>query len=117
MTSVSITLTSIQCLHTSESGNDAVQIVAQADAGLAMRLPSGWTKSYNMDKNQTQLIGQPFTFERDLLITLYDNDISMDHALNDYMISYCYTPNNLPASFTMSNASGAKYTINITRNA
>ena len=61
-------------------------------------------------------VNTPMAFERDLLITLYDHDNVSDiiNLASDYLVSYDYTPNNLPGQVVLSNNDGAQYTINIT---
>lgn len=113
MGSTTFTLTQIACGGTSESGHDEVMILYQSDAGMAHLYPAG-RAAHSMDKGSTwSNINLTMTFENDCLVTLYDQDSGLDPKLADYLVSYDYTPDSLPSSVTISNPSGAKYTLSI----
>lgn len=117
---ISITLDSVKCEATSAGKtSDEVYLVYQADAGVPFQLPMRPQPphSMNTDKDHnTWNIGQTMRFNRDLLITLYDHDTAVTDNRSDYLVSFDYTPSNLPTSTTLSNNDGARYTLNITVN-
>lgn len=110
-----ITLNSVTCNQTSGgSGADEVYLVYQADAGLPHHVPRRFTKPQTMNAGQTWQVNQVMSFERDLLVTLYDHDGLITDTFSDYLVSYDYTPNSLPTSVTLSNNDRAQYTLKIT---
>lgn len=113
--SITITLVSVKCEATSGgSGADEVYVVYQPDAGIPIHIPRRFEEPQTMNVNDTWQINQEMTFNRDLLITLYDHDGAITDTFSDYLVSYDYTPNSLPSSVTISNNDGARYTLNIT---
>jgi hypothetical protein len=130
MQSIIITLDEIVCTRTSDGGitDDEIYVIYQADAGHPFRIPrrgngvqpmnsSGSTgPSDPTQTRQTWQIGHRMKFSRDLLITLYDEDIKFDPAFSDYLVSQDYTPDYLPVSISLTNANGAAYTLKITVN-
>ena len=113
MGTTSFTLTQIACGGTSETGHDEVMILYQSDAGIPNLFPAG-RDAHSMAKGDTWTnIGLNMKFVNDCLVTLYDQDSSLDPKLADYLVSYDYTPDSLPSSITLSNPSGAKYTLSI----
>ncbi|ROQ29656.1 hypothetical protein [Gallaecimonas pentaromativorans] len=121
MHALSLTLDSITCHGTSETrgGGDDVYIIFQVDAGFPIRYP-GIGKHHSMtdndNKNATWNINKTLHFERDLLITLYDQDPNYINALSEYLVSHDYQPNFTSGAITLTNPNGAKYTLNVTRN-
>lgn len=113
MGTTAFTLTQITCGGTSESGHDEVMILYQADAGIAHLFPAGRAAQSMTNGNVWSNINLPMTFENDCLVSLYDQDSSLDPKLADYLISYDYTPDSMPSSVTISNPNGAKYTLTI----
>lgn len=113
MGSTAFTLTQISCSGTSESGHDEVMILYQSDAGMAHLFPAG-RDAVSMDNGSTwSNINLRMEFTNDCLVTLYDQDSSLDPKLADYLVSYDYTPDSMPSSVTLSNPNGAKYTLTI----
>ena len=113
MGTTAFTLNTISCQGTSESGHDEVMILYQADAGIAHLFPAG-RDAHSMDSGSTwSNINLRMEFENDCLISLYDQDSSLDPKLADYLVSYDYTPDSMPSSVTLSNPNGAKYTLSI----
>ncbi len=116
MGTTAFTLNQITCGGTSESGHDEVIILYQSDAGIAHLFPAG-RDAHSMDDGSDKTwsnINLRLEFENDCLVTLYDQDSSLDPKLADYLVSYDYTPDSLPTNVTLSNPNGAKYTLNIT---
>ncbi len=113
MGTTTFTLNTITCGGTSESGHDEVMILYQSDAGMAHLFPAG-RDAHSMAKGDTwSSVNLTMTFENDCLVSLYDQDSSLDPKLADYLVSYDYTPDSLPSSVTLSNPNGAKYTLSI----
>jgi hypothetical protein len=115
MGNASVTLNQITCQGTSESGHDEVMILYQSDAGMAHLFPAG-RQAHSMDDGSDKTwsnINLKLEFVNDCLVTLYDQDSSLDPKLADYLVSYDYTPDSIPASVTLSNPNGAKYTLTI----
>lgn len=116
MGSTAFTLNQITCGGTSESGHDEVIILWQSDAGMGHLFPAG-RNAHSMDDGGDKTwsnIGLDLEFENDCLVTLYDQDSSLDPKLADYLVSYDYQPDSMPSSVTLSNPNGAKYTLSIT---
>lgn len=113
MGTTSFTLTEIACGGTSESGHDEVMILYQSDAGIPALFPAG-RDAHSMANGDTWTnINLDMKFVNDCLVTLYDQDSSLDPKLADYLVSYDYTPDSMPSSVTLSNPNGAKYTLSI----
>jgi hypothetical protein len=113
MGNTAFTLTQITCGDTSESGHDEVMILYQSDAGIAHLFPAG-RDATSMDKGSSWTdVNLRMAFENDCLVTLYDQDSTLDPKLADYLVSYDYTPDSMPSSVTLSNPNGAKYTLTI----
>jgi len=113
MGNTAFTLTQISCAGTSESGHDEVMILYQSDAGIAHLFPAG-RDAHSMDGGSTwSNINLRMEFVNDCLVSLYDQDSSLDPKLADYLVSYDYTPDSMPSSVTLSNPNGAKYTLTI----
>jgi len=114
MGNTTVTLNKITCQGTSESGHDEVIILYQSDAGMAHLYPAGRAaQSMDDGSDNTWDINLTVDFVNDCLVTLYDQDSSLDPKLADYLVSYDYTPDSIPASVTLSNPNGAKYTLSI----
>lgn len=113
MGNTAFTLTQISCNGTSESGHDEIMILYQSDAGMAHLFPAG-RQAHSMDSGSTwSNINLRMEFVNDCLVTLYDQDSSLDPKLADYLVSYDYTPDSMPSSVTLTNPNGAKYTLTI----
>jgi hypothetical protein len=113
MGTTAFTLTQITCDGTSESGHDEVMILYQSDAGIAHLFPAG-RDAQSMDDGTTwSSINLNMEFVNDCLVTLYDQDSSLDPKLADYLVSYDYTPDSMPTNVTLKNPNGAKYTLTI----
>jgi hypothetical protein len=110
---ITLTLSSITCNGASEN-HDEVFIVWQPDASFPHRFPVEIGDSQSMNSGDTWPVNQTMSFTRDLLITLYDHDESESDRRSDYLVSYDYTPADLPSSVTLQNPNGANYTLNIT---
>ena len=112
---ISITLTSIECEGTSE-GTDEVYVIYQADCGRPTRVPPAWHDHQSMDAGGPPWnINLEMSFENDVLVTLYDSDVAFNPFWSEYLVSFDYTPINIPASVTLSNPNGARYTLNVRR--
>lgn len=115
MGTTAFTLTQITCGGTSETGHDEVMILYQSDAGMAHLFPAG-REAHSMDTGSDKTwsnINLRMEFVNDCLVTLYDQDASLDPKLADYLVSYDYTPDSMPGSVTLTNPNGAKYTLTI----
>jgi len=115
MGSTAFTLTQITCGGTSEDGHDEVIILYQPDAGIAHLFPAG-RNAHSMDDGSDKTwsnINLRMEFENDCLVSLYDQDSSLDPKLADYLVSYDYTPDSMPSSVTLKNPNGAEYTLTI----
>jgi hypothetical protein len=110
---ITLTLNSITCNGTSED-HDEVFIVWQPDATFPHRFPVQIGEGHSMGSGDTWPVNQTMSFTRDVLITLYDHDESATDRRSDYLVSYDYTPADLPSSVTLRNTNGADYTLNIT---
>ena len=116
MGNTAFTLTQITCNGTSESGHDEVMILYQSDAGMAHLFPAGRDAHSMADDGADKIwsnINLRMEFVNDCLVTLYDQDSSLDPKLADYLVSYDYTPDSMPSSVTLSNPNGASYTLTI----
>ena len=113
MGTTAFTLNTITCHGTSESGHDEVMILWQPDAGIAHLFPAG-RAAHSMASGDTwSNINLRMEFVNDCLVSLYDQDSTLDPKLADYLCSYDYQPDYLPDSVTCSNPSGASYTLGI----
>jgi len=118
MGTISVTLQSIVCNSVSEGNQDEIYVICQSDAGLPRRFPDNQPFAHkDMSSGQTWDINETIEYSRDLLITVYDADPPEPPEFSDYLISCDYTLINIPPHFTMSNADGANYTINLAVNA
>lgn len=116
-----VTVSKVTCQSTSEDGNDEVVIIYQADGGVPMRWADG-QKYQRMNPNpntsnnevSTWTTNLSLDFDHEVLVTLWDHDDPIP-SNSEYLISVDYRPGNVPASFTMSNNNGAKYTIYATQ--
>lgn len=127
-----VKITSIVCEATDDMGdaNDEVFVIWQADGGIPVRYPADNYQRMNTtadpDKNVVSTWNIPdgdlnLTFEKEVLVTLWDSTVGIDPSSSAYLMSYEYTAPGInpgyPASetsYTMSNHNGAKYTINAT---
>ncbi|MCA9030101.1 MAG: hypothetical protein KDA66_04785 [Planctomycetaceae bacterium] len=117
-----IQINSIVCLATSESGHDEVYLICQADAGIPIRVPAQLAESHAMSpstSDNTWTFDDPqliLNYEYEVLVTLWDEDLSYDPNLATYLQSndFQYDGTN-NGSIQLSNPNGAMYTINFTR--
>lgn len=126
-----VNITSIVCENTADlnnlgSHNDEVFVIWQADGGVPVPYPAVGYQEMNPtptgDAVSTWTIPNGdlnLTFEKELLVTLWDSQHKLDPSSTTYLISYEYVAPGInpgyPASetsYTMSNNNGAKYTIN-----
>lgn len=119
-------ITSIKCNSPSENGvfkefNDEVYLLCQADGGVPIRYPMCLTDSHSMTTGNTWVIDNLIlNFEYEILITLWDVDVTLDPQVGTYLVSheYCYNGDNMKEgnhSVTPGkNPNGASYTINST---
>lgn len=118
MSKHSIRVNSIVCNATSESGitdGDEVYLVCQADGGLPIRVPGKLNSSENMEKGDTwQLSDLVLNFEYEVLVTLWDHDISYDPNFATYLQSADFEPGTGSGSRRLKNHNGADYTIHFT---
>lgn len=126
----SVKINSIVCGATADTGNanDEVFVIWQADGGIPVRYPadnyqrmnttadpgSDVVSTWNIPAGDLNL-----TFEKEVLVTLWDSTVAIDPSSSIYLMSYEYTAPGInpgyPASetsYTMSNHNGGKYTIN-----
>lgn len=118
MSKHSIRVNSIRCNATSESGvtdGDEVYLVCQADGGLPIRVPAKLNSSENMEKGDTwNLDDLVLNFEYEVLVTLWDHDLSYDPNLATYLQSTDFEPGSGSGSRDLKNLNGADYTISYT---
>lgn len=109
-----IQINSIKCNSTSETGHDEVYIVYQADAGIPIRYPL--VPGYNaMEKGDTWDLTLELSFDHEVLVTLWDQDISYLSRYSDFLINCDFTVaafnGQSTLSYNMINNNGANYTI------
>jgi hypothetical protein len=123
-------IASIVCEATADTGNanDEVFVIWQADGGIPVRYPADNYQKMNTtadpDSDVVSTWNIPagdlnLTFEKEVLVTLWDSTVAIDPSSSVYLMSYEYTAPGInpgyPASetsYTMSNHNGGKYTIN-----
>ena len=112
-----IQLKSIDCHGTSESGHDEVFLICQADGGIPIRYPAKPPGYQSMTSGDSWPLDPvlTLTFEHEVLITLWDSDVSYDPTVATYLVSYDYTTTNIPAAQNVMNPNGANYTLNVTK--
>lgn len=113
-----IQITGIYCYNSSEHGHDEVYVISQADAGFAHRYPSQLATYVSLKKGHVWHPQNPdliLEFENEVLVTLWDQDLSYDPALATYLISYDYTKDNVAKSTSVGikNPNGGEYKIEI----
>ena len=122
MTTLSrIQVINIDCLSTSEKEHDEIYLLCQADGGVPIRYPRSLTDAHSIEKgaiwdieNEVDLI---LNFEFELLITIWDTDITLNPQVGTYLAShqYCYNGQKVETgSHTASpakNPNGAQYQI------
>lgn len=114
MSKHSIQITSIKCLSNSEAGKDEVYLICQADGGVPIRYPAQLANSVSMDDNDVWTLDNPsliLNFEYEVLVTLWDCDVSYVPSLSTYLQSNDFRPGSGSSSITLSNPNDAKYTI------
>jgi hypothetical protein len=111
-----IQITSISCYNTSENGHDELYLLCQPDGGFDVRYPSKLGSSESVKKDiRWNLKDFYLEFENEVLVTLWDMDLTFDPALATYLVSYDYTRDNLSKSQSVGikNPNGAEYKIDI----
>ena len=104
-----LTLSTIFCVTTSESGHDEVFYTYVIDGGDEIRYPpSGYT---SMDANDTWQVNQTYTYNSSLKIKLLDDDNWP--SSDDYLGSTSYDLNSGPGVTTVS-GNGGQYQITMT---
>ncbi len=114
MSKHSIQINSIYCNDTSESGHDEVYLICQADGGIPIRVPYGINTSHSMsndDNNPWVLDNLILNFEYEVLVTLWDEDLSYDPNLATYLQSNDFQSGSGSGSIQLTNRNGADYTI------
>ena len=111
-----VTLNSIKCNATSEAGHDELYLICQADARLFFRYPAALADSIQMGPGSTWSLNLPLTFTHEVLVTLWDCDVSYIPSLSTYLQSHDFEPGSGSDSITLTNPDGASYTISYTYN-
>ena len=109
-----VQITSIYCNSASELGNDEVYLICQADGGVPIRYPAQLADAHSMTKGDTWKLTDPdlvLNFENEVLVTLWDRDVSYDPTVSTYLVSNDYTPGGGAGSVRIQNPNGADYTI------
>ena len=99
---------------------DEVWFFYQPDAGVPVRYPYGAVKTNSMGAGDVWNLGQPegdpdwppleVSFDYDLMITLWDQDLRLDISLSDFLGLFCFaTGDSGSADFT--NGDGSSYNI------
>ena len=110
----SITITSITCHGTSESGHDEVYLICQSDAGLPIRIPASINTNHPMEKGDTWSINQTLNYDYEVLVTLWDEDLSYDPNLATYLQSIDFVAGTLGLGsgvIQLTNRNGANYSV------
>lgn len=105
--SITIKLTQVKCLATSEAGHDEVYIKYSTDGGRENRYPSSGYNS--MSPNPPDNVWDTdviITFKDTAVIELYDNDLGHDESLGLHTYS---TTDPQPETVPVSNSNGARY--------
>ncbi|MGO1242877.1 MAG: hypothetical protein ACTMH4_02260 [Sphingobacterium sp.] len=114
----SIRIKSIYCGGTSGdkgTSSDELYLVCQSDAGIPVRVPAGFNKSYSMQKGKTWELDLVLGFDYEVLVTLWDHDLPFDPNTADYLQSYDFVAGSGSGSTKpLKNLDGAEYTINFT---
>ena len=113
MSKSSIQITSIHCHDTSESGHDEVYLVCQADAGFPIRYPAKFADAHSMASGDTWTLDPPLTlhFKNEVLVTLWDQDISYDPNVATFLQCNDFRPGSGSGSVTLTNPNDADYTV------
>lgn len=117
----SVTITSITCKGTSESGNDEVFILYQVDGGLPVRYPAEKYQRMNpkADPSNNVLstwgLNLDLNFDHEVLVTLWDNDSTTNWNEPDFLVNIEYRADYFTSSYEMKNDNGADYVINATK--
>lgn len=114
MSKSKIQITKIHCKHNSEAGKDEVYLVCQADAGIPIRYHLSPKDTVSMDDGDDWTITDPnliLPFEYEVLVTLWDQDLSFDPNLATYLQSHDFRPGSGSGSISLSNPNDAEYTI------
>lgn len=109
-----VTINSIKCNSTSEAGHDELYLICQADARFFFRYPTQLSDSIQMGAGTVWSPNLPLTFTHEVLVTLWDCDVSYVASLSTYLQSHDFEPGSGSGSITLTNPNGASYTINYT---
>jgi hypothetical protein len=114
MSKHSIKITTILCNSTSESGHDEVYVICQSDAGLPIRFPTGINEYTQMTSKTSWSLNETLNFEYEVLVTLWDEDLSYDPNLATYLQSNDFRPGTGSGTLRLTNRNGADYSISYT---
>jgi hypothetical protein len=102
--SVSLDLTKIYCVTTSEPGHDELFLTYRIDDGDEIRVPAQDGDYYPIEAGKDWPLNLRLTFNTSLVVTLWDEDNWP--STSDYLGQAKYTPDNLPHETTVSGSSG-----------
>lgn len=115
-----IQISSITCNSTSEAGHDEVYLICQADGGVPIRYPPHPSNYQSMSAGDQWTLSDPsltLDFEYELLITLWDCDVSYDPTLATFLCCHQYVWNGdllqpgAQQATPATNPNGASYTL------
>lgn len=121
MSNYSIQINSITCKAVSDpSSKDEVWFFYQPDGGVPVRYPYGAIKTNSMGTNDIwDLTDNPdwppvvASFDHDLQITLWDQDLRLDVSLTDFLGNLDITPSSTAGnSPELTNGDSSGYIIN-----
>jgi hypothetical protein len=117
---IKLQILKITCNSPSESGHDEVYLICQADAGIPIRYPAEPPGYNSMTTGNVWTLDDPdlvLHFQNEVLVTLWDSDVSFVPSLATYLLSNDYqagstrTTDTDPQTVTLVNPDGASYTI------
>lgn len=115
MSKHSIKITTITCNGTSEADHDEVYLICQSDAGLPIRFPDTINTNNPMKKGGTPWqVNLTLNFEYEVLVTLWDEDLSYDPNLATYLQSNDFRAGSGSGTIRLKNRNGADYSISYT---
>jgi len=120
-----IKIESIKCLSASENAgpkefHDEIFLICQADGGVPIRYPHDLASSKPLTANETWILDDPelvLTFQYEVLITIWDVDVSYDPTVSTFLCchQYCYNGGLLEPGEQVAtpdqNDNGAHYSI------
>jgi hypothetical protein len=123
MSKYTLRLNSLTCHSTSDpDGGDEVWFLYQADGGVPVRYPYGAVKTNSMDPNDVWSFGTDawppieLSFEHDVQITLWEQDLRLDISLTDFLGNLDITPASADGnSPDLTNGDSSRYTFNWTK--